>query len=192
MDRRKEVRSSRVRVRARPKTQRLRRHRHTSKDTHSPPENPDASKATSSPSMGMPTFSGSESDGSVAAAAAVAAKGAVVVAVEGTFFFFSVLGEAITVWCASTWTFSAGGNGAAGEAADDVPSPPPCTAGGASWSSMVALAPLEYTTAFAGVCSFSGWTDTWHDEKGTFEGKETSCAVPAFYMYRATDGSFSD
>ena len=113
--------------------------------------------------MGMPTFSGSESDGS--AAAAVAAKGAVVVAVAvavaGTFFFFSVLGEAApTSWCVSTWTFSAGGNGAAA-AADDVPSPPPCTAGGASWSSMVALAPLEYTTAFAGVCSLqwiSGWT----------------------------------
>ena len=128
----------------------------TSKNTHSPPENPDASKATSSPSMGMPTFSGSESDGS--AAAAVAAKGAVVVAVAGTFFFFSVLGEAApTSWCVSTWTFSAGGNGAAA-AADDVPSPPPCTAGGASWSSMVALVLLGYTTAFAGVCSIQ-WMD---------------------------------
>lgn len=108
------------------------------------PENPDASKANSSPSMGMPTFSGSESDGSIVAVALVAAKGAVVL-VAGTFFFFSVavLGEvAPTSWCVSTRAFSAGGNGAA--AADDgVPSPPPCTAGGASWSSMVALAPLE-------------------------------------------------
>mmetsp|Transcript_14211 Transcript_14211/g.40786 ORF Transcript_14211/g.40786 Transcript_14211/m.40786 type:complete len:247 (+) Transcript_14211:991-1731(+) len=114
------------------------------------PASPDASNATPSPSRGMPTWSRSEAAASAAAeggAAAAAAAAGKAKGVAGTF----ALEDEEVAGVPVVWAFGDGIDGAAPAAA--VPSPPRVAAGGASWSSMVALLCCTVSGIGIGVCT---------------------------------------